>query len=299
MILFCAAGSIWQLWNFVISIFGAALLWSVCYGASLTAGVSALLLGGLLSYLLTGQYEPALVSVFTIAATAFVLYFGAKRKVPIKALMVIGAAASAFVSFGVMAYASYLSYGAVSMDLIVTPYMDVLEQYYDYFEKQAVSLSREEFMIRARESMKYLLIGITISTGIIKSYVSFIMGRFLVKRAYLDPMSSYTHFAGFKLSREGGFLYFIAYAVMFLINGAQYQLVASNFIIIMSPAFLLAGISAFNFMLDKLKWSRKRKIIIYVVIFATLLYPSFNLVLGLTAFGAADAIVNYRKIPNG
>ena len=290
----CVLGAAEPMAAALSAMFGGGALCAVCVKHGFLWGAGISVLGGIAALLFFSQIGPAAVSVSAVTFVAFAFAYCIRKNKNFKFTMVAGILTVAAVNGAVTLIGAYLTYGTVSLSVMVKPILDMMDAVY------GPVLAGQEGAKGAMDNIKNILtgsyVGYSMVASIVSAYFTFLCGRFALAKIYGFNMEQYDSFDYFRVSMAGGIVFAASFILMLIVAHTILKLAFSNFVIMMSPIFLLGGLSVAKFYLVKFKIGPGRRAFAYIAIFATVFLPFFSLVNGMIAVGLIDSLVNYRKL---
>lgn len=290
----CVAGAVEPMANALTAVLGGGALCAICVKHGFLWGAGVSVLGGIAALLFCRQVGPAGVSLAAVACVAFVLAYCIRRGKNYKSTMAAGIITVVAVNGAISLIGAYLTYGTVSPAVILKPVLDMVDTVY------GPMLAAQEGAGATMDNIKRVLtnsyVGYTVVASLVSAYFTFLWGSLVLARVYNFDMSEYRFFDHFRVSFAGGIVFAVSFIMMLFASAPILKLAFSNFIIIMSPVFLLGGLSVAKFYLIKFKVGPKGRAAVYIMIFSTAMMPYFSLVNGMVAVGMIDSLVNYRKL---
>jgi hypothetical protein len=290
----CVLGALEPMVTFLGAVLGGGALCAIFvkHGSFLGGGVSVL--GGIAALLFCGQVGPTVVSTASVVLVGFVLAYFISKNRSFKTTMAAAIITVTALNTAVSLIAAYLTYGTVSPEVILKPVLDMVDA--TYRPILAGQEGGEAVMVNMKNMLTQSYIGYSVVASILSAYFTFLWGRFILKKIYKVDMSLYDYFDHFRVSMAGGIVFGVSFVLMLFVNDTILKLAFSNFVIMMSPVFLLGGLAVTKFYLSKFGIGPRGRAIAYVIIFTTGLLPFFSLVNGMVAVGMIDSLLNYRKL---
>lgn len=246
-----------------------------------------------------GSPVGTLIQMLPQLGVGFSMGFALRKNWPLHRLLVLVIGVDVLISGGTQAAMVVASTGSFSLAGMVNTYAPVFEAMEQgLISSGSTQAQASAYVSQMKDYLESLMVGYTVVSSTVFGALSLLVAKKLMWSVYHVAMPQYSLLTGFKMSRVGGCFYLGAFILLLFLENGLALTVLSNFLLILTPAFLLDGWSLVEYYLNKAGVKRGTKMLLYGAIVCTIFFPVVNGMGILATLGAMDAVWNFRKMPD-
>ena len=223
-----------------------------------------------------------------------------KKQAGFKKTVIYTALVSVLSLISVLVMKSYAEYQIVSVESVLKPFKNTIEQLKNVFIEQYGSENGlyndyadtiEEMYSILYDTFASLFVGIVSSFALIAGFISYMAAGKIM--SIIDPSQRVESIRAFRMKKLDAVVFIVAFLFSRVFENTA-AVAMSNLAAVLQLPFLLSGFCVFEYWMDKKGFTAKKKTLLIIAICFTVFFPLFDILTIMSFIGVFDTFYLFR-----